>query len=289
MKNIANIKTAICIPVRQEEISKSYAFNWPKDIDINIFISNKNNIVNSNVPTNFKIHACDCIEDTGILKNEIINWCILENIDYCILLNEDVKTFSVYGYNIQNSIIELTHLMCALPAKCIGIVPYKTANIYNNCEYPLKINNCNPFLAFTPTQAIFLDINKCKENDLNFESNASVGISYSAFYSDILTAGLCLYTSIDITYIADDEYLLDIKLSHSRKRDLESKFLSRALRCKKYVNKLTFGVYLIKQYSKFYNFYITELVFDNEYFYKILVKDRIYNTQVINQFIKYDN
>lgn len=234
------------------------------------------------------------VKDIGDTRERILQHCVDENVDYCVMLDDGVYDLYIqrdeFSRDNQHKVIEelihaIEHRPNGLP--CAGGGFRKDDALFAD-GVRKKINfgiTCRNMLGFTPTQAIILNVKVCKEYDLHYKTLDVVGFEDCAFYVDALKKGLVFVTPWNCCFGAVVPNSTKSGGNHSLNENVEHKYDKQAYTCREYLGDI-YGIGMSKRYRSYANAFLTMVEVDNDFFWEVLVKNRKINAKIIDSNFK---
>lgn len=286
----------ICIPTYKRTVLPCLQLLKYSGIELDIFVRNEElesgfyDFLKVIPRVNIRDLGKDVI-DIGDTRDRIMRWCLDNDIEYCLMLDDGVDDIWYANEDRQLDTVICSMITCvshsAFKDRCLGLAPRKVRAMFNDgtmrdVNFSLKNRD---YLAHTPTQAVLLDVKRCFAARIRYKTLDVCGFEDCAFYVDALKHGCVFSTPECFHFSAVVPNANKAGGNHTTDVSLEEKYDKQAAQCKKYIGNI-YGIALSKRYRSYAKTQLALIEVDNDYFYEVLVKDRIKNANIIkNKFL----
>lgn len=291
---------AICIPTHNRRELLSLALLEDSDVVLNYFV--REELYETGfydflkpLPRVNVISIGRGFHELGETREFIMQWCRDNDVRYCVMLDDGVDDISYEQFDqtfpnrvtsvIKDMIDDVDNSL--MKDLCIGATFQKYRVVYPNGTKSL-LNYVRPnrkYFGHTPTQAVLLNVERCKKFGLHYKSLDEVGFEDCAFFIDAVKKGCVYYSDPQYRFSAIAPNAKKPGGSHDESESTEHKYDVQMQRCMNYIGPM-YGVHMQKRYRNYAGTFLTMIEIAHDYFYEVLVCNRHANKKIIDSQFK---
>lgn len=230
------------------------------------------------------------IHDLGETRKRIVQHCIDMNERFCIMLDDGLVDINNLAYSNMTNHISTFLYDCRQEIHLDELSDLIFAFTFRRkTDKFIGVSESDRYLCGLPLQAVIINVDCCRKNDLNYTSMSICGLEDTAFMIDGLKKGL-----ITIGTVAQIEGKLPNTLSkggsHIQNESEEAFEFRRDIdnaKLRKYIGDI-YGVEYTKKYRESLGFSLQYCRIDFEYFRDVLIKYRKHSKKLIETQFKID-
>lgn len=283
-----NKSYAVCIPTYKRMFPASLRLAQQSNVDIHYFVRQSdfdNGFYNHfyDISEKIHLHPITGVHELGETRQSILDYCIDNDIDYCIMLDDGVYKFGKSNKSMNKFIKRIIDKFeDSYGATVAGSFVKRGYTLPNGERGKIKRKIDCDYFGNIPTQAIILNVKRCQQHELSYKSIDEVGFEDCAFFIDAIKKGCFIVSDNSWTFEAIVPNAKKNGGSHEFTTNLEEKYDIQMKRCKEYIGDM-YGVQVQKRYRKYADSMLTMIEVDCDYFREVLTNSK--NEKLVeNQF-----
>lgn len=228
------------------------------------------------------------LQELGETRQRILEYCRKEDVSFCCMFDDGIcNVLEAYSDATPSQVFnECCEFMLNDELSDVMIGFTFTKNMYldpkKNVWKQLQNSNVPEREYFTvyPGQAIMINVKKAFEYGISYKNMNECGFEDGAFFGDSIKAGLVWGGR---RWIMIDGVVPNAPKaggSHHDNFKVEDKYDKHNRMCFEYLNMM--GISIQKRYRDYVGGYCSFIIWDYDYFYRVLCKDRDKNEKIIS-------
>lgn len=281
---------AVCIPTYKRNYPLSLELAKQKDVDIHYFVRQDDYDAGYynhfySLSNRIQLHTLPLhVQELGETRQAILQYCIDNDIDYCIMLDDGVYKLGKSNKRMKKFIESIIDKFeNGYGATVAGSFVKRGYELPNGQRHKIKRHIKCDYFGNVPTQAIIIHVKRCVKVGLEYKSIKTVGFEDCAFFIDTIKKNCLVMSDDSWTFEAIVPNAKKSGGSHEFTTNLEEKYDAQAKLCKKYIGNM-YGVQIQKRYRKYCNSMLTMIEIDCDYIRDIFFDYR--NDKVLENHFK---